>query len=146
MEGFMLRKSLVFGAAVSLMLGAGAAYAQYGPTPQPAATQAPITRNTLQDTEFPDNYKSIQAYVTIAPGAFVAWHSHPGVEMGYVLDGGGDLMVKGQPTRHVKAGDSFMNPSGVPHALQNGNGVTHVLSVYVVDKSKPLASAEKPPT
>ena len=142
----MFRKLLVSSAVFTVVFAGGVAYAQYGAPPPPAATPAAITRNTLQETEFPDQYKSIQAYVTIAPGAFVAWHSHPGVEMGYVLDGGGDLMVKGQPTRHIKAGDSFVNPNGVPHALQNGNTVSHILSVYVVDKTKPLASPEKAPT
>ncbi|MGH7661549.1 MAG: cupin domain-containing protein [Vulcanimicrobiaceae bacterium] len=141
----MARKFLISAIVLTFVSFAGAAYAQYGPSAQPAATQAPIARKVLQDTEFPDKYKSTQAYVTIAPGAFVAWHSHPGIEMGYVLDGGGDLMVKGQPTRHVTAGDSFLNPSGAPHALKNGSAVTHVLSVYVVDKSKPLATPEQAP-
>ncbi len=55
----------------------------------------------------------------IAPGVTAASHTHPGVELGYVIDGEMDFYVQGQPKRHVKAGDSFMNPAGVPHGAIN---------------------------
>ena len=33
-------------------------------------------------------------------------HTHPGIEIGYVMEGEVDLMVEGQPAQHLKAGDS----------------------------------------
>jgi quercetin dioxygenase-like cupin family protein len=142
----MPQRLLIFATILVLALAGSDAYAQNsGPVPQPAATQPPIARQLLQQVPFPDQYNVVQAYVTIAPGAFVPWHTHPGVEVGYILDGNVTLMVQGQADRPAKAGDSFVNPPDVPHALQNGSTVAHILSVYVVDKTKPLASPAQAP-
>ncbi len=140
-------KKTVFSLAILVFtMTATAAYAQYGmpsPTPLSVATPSAITRTVLQTASFPgDQYQTIQAYVVIAPGATAAAHTHPGVELGYVIDGEADLFVQGQPKRHVKAGDSFMNPAGVPHGAINTSATRplKIVSVYVVDKSKPLAT------
>ncbi len=139
-------KKTVFSLAILVFsVAATAAYAQYGgpsPTPLSVATPSAITRTILQTASYPgDQYQTIQAYVVIAPGATAASHTHPGVELGYVIDGEMDIYVQGQPKRHVKAGDSFMNPAGVPHgAINSSMHPVKILSVYVVDKSKPLAT------
>ena len=141
----MLDKRLVASLVLGFGLVATAAYAQTSsPAQQSAQAPSPITRTILQTTNYPgDQYQTVTAYVVIAPGGLAARHTHPGVEIGYVLEGEGDLMVAGQPVRHIKAGDSFMNGAEVPHAFQNTNGdkPTKILSTYVVDKNKPLASA-----
>ena|SRR5579872_6434271 len=138
----MPKRFLVCASVLALVLLASAAYAQYA---APAAKQTePIVRTVLQKVDFPgEQFTTVTAIASIAPGALAARHTHPGVEIGYVLEGEGDLMVAGQPTRHVKAGDSFMNGNAVPHSFKNTNGdkPTRILSTYVVDKSKPLASA-----
>jgi quercetin dioxygenase-like cupin family protein len=57
------------------------------------------------------------------------------------MEGEADVMIEGQPVRHVKAGDSWQIAAGVPHdAKVSGDKPLKVLAVYVVDKSKPLAS------
>jgi hypothetical protein len=61
----------------------------------------------------------------------VARHTHPGIESAYVLEGGFELPIQGQPTRTIKPGDGFQIPPETPHA----GGIT-----YVVEKGKPLAS------
>lgn len=100
-----------------------------------------VTRSILQKTEFPgDRYATILMAVEIAPGATVARHTHPGVESAYVLDGGGELKVQGQPDRTVKAKDGFQIPAGVPHSFQGGQQPTRLVITYVVEKDKPLAS------
>jgi quercetin dioxygenase-like cupin family protein len=138
----MLKRVSLYAVALALVF-ISAAYAQQ--TSQPSGqAPPPITRTILQTANFPgDQYQTIQAYVVIAPGALVARHTHPGVELGYVLDGELDLFVQGQPVKHLKTGDSFENPAGVPHSVRNTNTdkPTKILSTYVVDKSKPLASA-----
>jgi len=48
--------------------------------------------------------------------------------------------MKGSADRAVKPGDAFSVPPGTPHCLQNATTKTRELSVYVVDKNKPLAS------
>jgi quercetin dioxygenase-like cupin family protein len=68
-------------------------------------------------------------------------HNHPGIESGYVLEGEGDLLIDGQPPLHLKAGDSYQIQAGAIHdAKVSGDKPLKVLGVYVVDKTKPLAS------
>jgi quercetin dioxygenase-like cupin family protein len=141
----MPKKPAFFVALVAFCALASAAYAQYGmPSPTPVAPAAPsaITRTILHTADFPDQYQTIQAYVVIAPGGTAASHTHPGIEIGYILDGEGDFYVKGEPKRHLKGGDSFLNPAGVPHGAINTSSTQplKIVSTYVVDKSKPLAT------
>ena len=48
--------------------------------------------------------------------------------------------MKGIADRAAKLDDAFSVPLARPHFLQNRTAKTPVLSVYVVDQSKPLAS------
>jgi uncharacterized cupin superfamily protein len=67
--------------------------------------------------------------------------THPGVESAYVLEGGFELPIQGQATRTLKPGDGFQIPPDTPHAGgKPGDAKTRVLSTYVVEKGKPLAS------
>lgn len=107
-----------------------------------AKAQAPgFTRTILNKIEYPgDKMATIEVLVEIDPNVTVARHTHPGVETGYIIEGGGTLGMKGQPDRKVAPGDGFQVPYEVPHWVQNGPAKTRVLSVYVVEKDKPLAS------
>lgn len=104
--------------------------------------QAPgFTRTVLNRLEMPDGKMvTLQVLVEIDPGVLVARHTHPGVEEGYVLEGGGVFGMMGVADRKIGPGDAFAVPTEVPHLLQTGAAKTRVLSIYVVDKSKPLAS------
>ena len=104
--------------------------------------QAPgFTRTVLNRSETPgDSMVTLQVLVEIDPNALIARHTHPGTESAYFLEGAGTYGVKGQPDRAMKAGDAFQVPPEMPHFVQNGPGKTRVLSVYVVDKNKPLAT------
>ena len=86
-------------------------------------------------------YVTIIVEAEIEPGVTVARHTHPGIESGYVLEGGFDLPIEGQPTRTLKASDGFQVPPETPHAGgKNGDKKSRVTSTYVVEKGKPLAS------
>ena len=105
------------------------------------AQQGGIKRTPLQKVEFPDGYVTVTGVAEIPAGGSAGRHTHPGVEIGYVMEGEGDLLVEGQPARHVKAGDSWQIASGIPHdAKVSGDKPLKVLAVYVVDKTKPLAT------
>ncbi len=101
-----------------------------------------MTRKILSQTDGPTpGYVTIIAEAEIEPGITVARHTHPGVESAYVLEGGLDLPIEGQPTRAVKPGDAFVVPANTPHAgSKNGDKKTRIVSTYVVEKGKPLAS------
>ena len=107
----------------------------------PAATGG-LTRKILAQTDGPmPGYVTIIAEVEIEPGVLVARHTHPGIESGYVVEGGLDLPIQGQPTRALKPGDGFQVPPETPHAGgKNGDKKTKITSTYVVEKGKPLAS------
>lgn len=106
-----------------------------------AAQTAGITRTILRRIEFPgDRYVTILARAEIGPGGIVARHTHPGVETSYVLEGKGTLQVKGRDDQAVGPGDTFQIPELVPHAARNGDMRMVIVTTYVVEKDKPLAS------
>ena len=43
----------------------------------------------------------VMARVEVAAGASAGWHTHPGEEISYIMEGEGTLMIAGQPTRKV---------------------------------------------
>jgi quercetin dioxygenase-like cupin family protein len=62
----------------------------------------------------------------------------------YVLDGQVTLEVDGKPPATLKTGDVFFIPSGQAHAVKNiGKNQAKILSTYIVEKGKPLASPVK---
>ena len=103
-----------------------------------------IKRTPLQSIDFPDGYKTVTGLAEVAPGHASGMHTHPGIETGYVLDGEVLMIVEGQPDRTLKPGDSFVIPSGAKHDVKSvGSVPAKAISVFVVDKSKPLASPAK---
>jgi quercetin dioxygenase-like cupin family protein len=107
----------------------------------PAATPG-VTRKILSQTDGPiPGYVTVLVEATIDAGVPVGRHTHPGVESAFVLEGGFELPIQGQPTRMIKAGDGFQIPPETPHAGgKPGETRSRILVTYVVDKSKPLAS------
>lgn len=118
---------------------ASEAYAQ-GAT---SASSGGVTRNILSQTDGPaPGYVTILVEAIIEAGVKVAAHTHPGIESAYVLEGGFELPIKGQPTRMIKAGDAVQIPPETPHAGgAAGTAKSRLIITYVVEKGKPLASA-----
>jgi quercetin dioxygenase-like cupin family protein len=116
--------------ALAFVLVAGSALAQEG-----------IKRTPLQKLDVPGTaYETVMGIAEIAPGASAGRHSHPGIEMGYVLEGQSVLLIDGQPEQHLVAGQSYRIEAGIVHDAKNvGAGPAKVLAVYVVEKGKPLA-------
>ena len=85
--------------------------------------------------------EAVTVRVELAPGGYAGRHSHPGDEIGYVTEGQLELLLDGQPPRLLKTGESFVIPAGVVHDAHNPSTTAgKVLSVYVVEKGKPLAT------
>jgi quercetin dioxygenase-like cupin family protein len=108
----------------------------------PVATTPGVTRKILSRMDGPaPGYQTIIAEATVEPGMKVARHTHPGIESGYVIEGNLELPIQGQPTRALKVGDAFQVPPETPHAGGKPSEMRiKVLSTYVVQKGKPLAS------
>lgn len=105
------------------------------------AQQPGIKRTILLRTDEPGApaYEAVMGVAEIAPGAMAGKHRHPGIEIGYVLEGSVTLEHEGEPTRVLKAGDSFNNGAGIHNARNTGTAPVKILAVYLVEKGKPIA-------
>lgn len=101
-----------------------------------------VNRKILSQTDGPaPGYVTLLVEAEIDAGVTVGRHTHPGIESAYVIEGGFELPVQGQPTRNLKPGDAFQIPPNTPHA--GGKPTTaksRLLITYVVEKDKPLAT------
>jgi quercetin dioxygenase-like cupin family protein len=68
-------------------------------------------------------------------------HTHPGEEIGYILEGTVVVEQEGKPAVTLNAGKTFLIPAGVIHnATNHGSTMARVLATYIVEKGKPLAT------
>ena len=88
-------KKLLLGLSVVAFACAGAALAQQGG----------IKRTPLQKAEFPDGYVSISGIAEIPAGGTAGRHTHPGVELGYVMEGEGRVQSRGEEIVTIRPGD-----------------------------------------
>ena len=129
----MLKRFALGAAAIALALTGSSSFAvDNGYVP---------TRTILQQTDAPNsNYTVVLALTEIAPNMTAARHTHPGVEISYMLAGEADFVIDGQGTKHVKAGDNFRLESGIKHSVKNGSQTTKILAVYTIPKGAALAT------
>ena len=118
--------------AILVFLGAaGTAFAQ----------EPGIKRMVLQRIEVPDTaYECVLGMAELPPGTSIGRHTHHGVEVGYIAAGDIELMIEGQETKHLKAGDSYTIPAGTVHDAKNiGSSMGTAMATWVVEKGKPLS-------
>jgi quercetin dioxygenase-like cupin family protein len=97
------------------------------------------TLTVLSRVEFPGDHATVMVLIENVEGA--PRHTHPGLEMTYVLEGEFKLMVDGRPDQPLKPGDWFEVRAGVPHSVENTGGKPgRALGHYVVEKDKPLTT------
>ena len=124
-------KKILLGLTVAAFAFTGGAIAQ----------QSGIKRTPLQKIDFPAGYTTVTAIAEIPAGGSAGRHTHPGVETGYVIEGEGDLIIDGQPTKHLKPGESWAIPAGAIHdAKVTGDKPLKIMAIYIVEKDKPLAT------
>jgi quercetin dioxygenase-like cupin family protein len=70
--------------------------------------------------------------VTIEPGKAGVPHRHPGSAIGYVVEGEYELGVDDQPTKVIKAGETFYEPAGCLHRVSRNPGKTKTRLIAVV--------------
>ncbi len=99
-------------------------------------------RKILSQTDgLTPGYVTIIVEAKIETGVTVARHTHPGIESAYVIEGGLELPIEGQPTRALKPGDGFVVPPNTPHAGgKNGDKKDQDREHLRRRKGKPLAS------
>src|SRR5262245_31307934 len=109
--------------------------------PAPAFKRTPLQKHDLSA----QGREGVQVLAEFAPGAAAGKHTHPGEEMGYVLEGTLQLEIEGKPPVTLNAGQAFFVPANTVHDGQNiGKGPLKVLATYIVEKGKPVATPVKP--
>jgi quercetin dioxygenase-like cupin family protein len=114
-----------------------------------ASAQAPggLRRTVRSRTDGPaPGYETLQVIVDVEPNFVIDWHTHPGIEAGYALEGGGELLVKGAGTQMIQPGVSWVTAPETPHTLRNGPRPSKLFVTFTVEKGKPLATPVPAPT
>jgi quercetin dioxygenase-like cupin family protein len=124
--------------AAAFCLAAVAAVACLAATLSHAQTP-PGERPFLQRVELPDG--KLVATMNMAQGPAnreIPRHMHPGVEIGYVLEGSiVDLKIGDEPPKTVNPGESFVVPAYTPHSAKWGPNGLKGLSILMLEKGKP---------
>jgi quercetin dioxygenase-like cupin family protein len=108
-----------------------------------SAQQTGFKRTVLQQADISvPGREVVSAVAEFQPGATPGFHTHPGEEAAYVMEGTVILEVKGKPAVTLGPGKTFFIPAGTVHnATNNGSSMARVLATYIVEKGKPLATA-----
>jgi quercetin dioxygenase-like cupin family protein len=108
-----------------------------------SAQQTGFKRTVLQQADISvPGREVVSAVAEFQPGATPGFHTHPGEEAAYVIEGTVILEVKGKPAVTLGPGKTFFIPAGTVHnATNKGSSMARVLATYIVEKGKPLATA-----
>lgn len=140
------RFAAALAAAVSLCALAGMAQAEAAHETSAAKSwQTGLHRTDLvkRDLGVSDR-EVIQVRVDFEPGVAAPRHSHPGVEVAYVISGTFQYQLEGQPAVTLNAGDSLYIPEGTAHTATNiGTTAGSELATYIVKKDTPLVVLQK---
>ena len=126
--------------AAGLLLAFGVALTSALPS---AALAQKLDANGIERTEvvrrdLDATREAIQVRVDFGPGALAPRHSHPGVELAYVLEGTIEYELEGKAVV-LKAGESLFIPAGAVHSAKNhGSSQASELATYLVEKGKPV--------
>ncbi|WHQ70488.1 cupin domain-containing protein [Methylorubrum extorquens] len=136
----MLSRRMFTGCAICAAIGFAA---------DDASAQAPngIKRKIASRIDGPiEGYETLEVFVDIEPNFIIDWHTHPGTEAAYTLEGDGELHIKGEAMKMLKPGFSWLTPSETPHTLKNGSQATKLFVTFTVQKGKPLSTPVPAPT
>lgn len=109
------------------------------------AQQAGFKRTVIQQQKLSvPGREAVTAIAEFQPGGTVGRHTHPGEEIGYILDGTLVFEIEGKPAVTLSAGQTFFIPAGAVHNATNKTSApAKVLANYIVEPGKPLATAVK---
>lgn len=102
-----------------------------------------IARTEVVRHDVDAQHEAIQVRVDFAREAAFPRHSHPGVEIAYVLEGTMEYELDGKPVT-LNAGQALYIPAGAVHTAKNvGKGKASELATYVLEKGKPVVVLDK---
>lgn len=106
------------------------------------AQQSGFKRTVIQQEKLSvAGREAVTAIAEFQPGGTVGRHTHPGEEIGYILEGMIVLEQDGKPAVTLGAGKTFFIPAGTVHnATNKTSAVARVLANYFVESGKPVAT------
>ena len=124
----MLRTLLVLAAGV----GVGASAMNAAHHPEDCEKVREISVTDIKEKLDGKDARATVVEVTIEPGQAGLPHRHPGSAIGYVVEGEYELGIDDQPTRVVKAGETFYEPNGCLHRVSRNPGKVKTRLIAVV--------------
>jgi quercetin dioxygenase-like cupin family protein len=91
--------------------------------------------------------KATVVEVTIEPGQSGVPHRHPGPGFGYVLEGEYELGIDDQPSKVLKQGETFYEPTGCLHRVSKNpaaKGHTRILAVVLQPRDAKMVAIPEP--
>jgi quercetin dioxygenase-like cupin family protein len=82
----------------------------------------------------------VQVLTEIPDGVASGWHIHPGEEVGFIVVGTVEMMIRGQETLTLHAGDGLLPPRTPHNTLDVAPESGRMLSTYIVEVGQPLAT------
>ena len=106
------------------------------------AQQSGFKRTVIQQSKLSvPGREAVTAIAEFQPGGTVGRHTHPGEEIGYILEGTIVLEHEGKAAVTLGPGKTFFIPAGTVHnATNKTSAVARVLANYFVESGKPVAS------
>src|SRR5262249_14444608 len=124
----MIRVLLTLAAGMALGAGGGAASHHHDDGEKVKVLSATEITEKLDGKEA----TATVVEVTIEPGESGVPHRHPGPGFGYVLEGEYELGINDQPTKRLKAGETFYEPTGCLHRVSKNPGKVKTRVIAVV--------------
>src|SRR5262245_58710260 len=116
--------------AVGIGVGAGAIYAAH--LHEDGEKVKILSATNLREKLDGKEATATVVEVTIEPGQAGVPHRHPGSAIGYVVEGEYELGIDDQPTKVIKAGETFYEPAGCVHRVSRNPGKVKTRLIAVV--------------
>ena len=108
----------------------------------PQSTAGIASRVELMRTEIPgaNNHEAVMFLMSLPPGVAAPAHTHPGIGVGYILEGLYESKYEGEALKRFTTGDSIYDLAHTPHLIARNGSQTDPLRfimTFVVSKGEP---------
>jgi quercetin dioxygenase-like cupin family protein len=95
---------------------------------------------TQDVTDLPGKEMTMQS-IELAPGGASGLHTHPGDELGTVIEGALMVKIGNADFKPVNVGETFSAPPNTPMEVKNtGSQTAKVVNVLILEKGKPRST------
>ena len=109
------------------------------------STRVELMRRAIPGT---DQQEAVLYLISLPPGAAAPVHAHPGIGVGYVLEGSYESQYEGEPLQRFTAGDAIYDLARTPHLIaRNGSDTLPLrfIMTFVVAKGDTTILPLPPP-